>query len=579
MPSLKKYVVLCGVLVAAGAILFISLNKSQAVNPNDAAKQLALMDPGSLHEAVQHSPEATIFFAPDNKKGWVVFGNATYTTNDAGASWKKLAVTSRELQYDEKKQLWAMDRQKNEVSYELVKAGGSSDWQSAPLVWNEKYEVDSPKVLAELPILLHDDNSSNAWSLDQGKTWSSQPKAVTNGLVKFEKRGNTINVVSDSGRNYVSEDDGETWSASGCQDQRCPAYRTLYTTPTKSYAWDENELLTSTDGGKTWQSVKPADYPTDVNTLWFVNDKTGFLGSDNGFFSTTDGGRHWKFEKSIPYRIYRIVPVDNQQAWALGGTKVFRTVDGGKTWNPANLPKEIDGQKTLVDIKFAGKAAWLAGEGVVLKSLDQGATWQIVWQYDGEFAPPVMEKIFINKDPRQVWMVGKSEGVLRTSDDGATWEKIDMTDDRLLTDVFASDDNQTVYIVGDYNSFYKSTDGGKHWKLRQLSDHFDFDGKRLTSDGRLFDDKEFASQIPTTGNINAVSQSFDKKAMLAVGDEGNAFVLNATSDKWKKLEGMANSTLIASYLSQDGTQMWIVSQDGNVYRSMDSGNSFKAQHL
>lgn len=71
---------------------------------------------------------------------------------------------------------------------------------------------------------------------------------------------------------------------------------------------------------------------------------------------------------------------------------------------------------------------------------------------------------------RVAWASGSGSTVLRTTDGGATWQKLNVTDETLdFRDVDAID-AQTAYILsignGPTSRIYKTTDAGKSWKLQ-----------------------------------------------------------------------------------------------------------------
>jgi photosystem II stability/assembly factor-like uncharacterized protein len=71
---------------------------------------------------------------------------------------------------------------------------------------------------------------------------------------------------------------------------------------------------------------------------------------------------------------------------------------------------------------------------------------------------------------RVAWASGSNSTVLRTTDGGATWKKLDVTTDKLdLRDIDAID-ARTAYVLaignGDASRIYKTTDAGATWTLQ-----------------------------------------------------------------------------------------------------------------
>ena len=72
------------------------------------------------------------------------------------------------------------------------------------------------------------------------------------------------------------------------------------------------------------------------------------------------------------------------------------------------------------------------------------------------------------------WASGAGSTVLRTTDGGATWQKLNVTTDALdFRDIDAIDE-ETAYALsignGPASRIYKTTDGGKTWAMQFKSD-------------------------------------------------------------------------------------------------------------
>lgn len=156
-----------------------------------------------------------------------------------------------------------------------------------------------------------------------------------------------------------------------------------------------------------------------------------FLGTSDGHvFTSSDEGGHWQMISRIGTGqddIITHIIVDPRDAnrlyassWTLysGGGGVYRSDDGGHTWNLIGLPHET------------------------VRALAQSST---------------------NPD---LLLAGSLTGVYRSKDDGASWEKItpDNHPDLNRFDSLAFDpkDNNIIY-AGTYHLPWKTEDGGKNW--------------------------------------------------------------------------------------------------------------------
>lgn len=182
---------------------------------------------------------------------------------------------------------------------------------------------------------------------------------------------------------------------------------------------------------QTWKQVGPpggtvislAADPNDINKM--------FLGTADGHvFASTDEGGHWQLISRIGSGQDDVVThiiVDPRDAkrlyastWTLysGGGGVYRSADGGHTWNIIGLAHET------------------------VRALAQSPT-----------------------DPKLL-LAGSLSGVYLSTDEGASWSRItpEKHDDLRNFDSVAFDpkDNNTIY-AGTYHLPWKTSNGGKDW--------------------------------------------------------------------------------------------------------------------
>lgn len=174
-------------------------------------------------------------------------------------------------------------------------------------------------------------------------------------------------------------------------------------------------------------------------------------------------------------------PTDPNVVFAAGSGGIFRSGDGGATWSPANdglsLRPQLSTDVSVVDLEFhRAFPQWvyaaIRADGVV-RSTDGGATWVHV---DGDISNLVSS---IAVDPVNGYRVfaATPAGLYRTGNGGASW--------RLLTrglpaaggphparaEIVTLDPSnpQTVYAVfqpgaGEARLVYKSSTGGSTWR-------------------------------------------------------------------------------------------------------------------
>ena len=166
--------------------------------------------------------------------------------------------------------------------------------------------------------------------------------------------------------------------------------------------------------------------------------------SESGLWSISDGGKTWKRlgEKDavqIQNRPYQILfdPQNAKTYYETGnynGPGVFKTVDGGQTFQPLGDARHVDG--IGVDFTDPDRKTIVIGhhekERSVDKSVDGGKTWQKIGDKLPEhtnFSSDVIVfdgKTFVVNAAGWLQENGKQLpfGIYRTEDAGATWKKV-----------------------------------------------------------------------------------------------------------------------------------------------------------
>ena len=311
----------------------------------------------------------------------------------------------------------------------------------------------------------------------------------------------------------------------------------------------------TTDGGLNWRPVfdKQKDASpsigaiavseSDPNVIYVGTGEACIRGNivgGNGVYKSIDAGKTWKFV-GLPdtHAIGRLIvnPKNPDIAFvaAMGHPfgdneerGVFRTRDGGKTWEKV-LYK--DAKTGAIDITFDPSnsnilfaALWQAkrtpwgldsggpGSGLY-RSGDGGTTWK---QVKGHGLPEtVLGRIGVTvsgANPNRVWAVVEAEkgGIYRSDDGGENWQLL--TDDHRFrqrawyySHIFADPKSaDTVYILN--TGVYRSNDGGKTFGALRVP-HGDNHGLWIdpTNPKRLINGNDGGATISTDGAQNWTS--------------------------------------------------------------------------
>jgi photosystem II stability/assembly factor-like uncharacterized protein len=192
---------------------------------------------------------------------------------------------------------------------------------------------------------------------------------------------------------------------------------------------------------------------TDKNlrAIYFVDSMTGWAAGDAGaVYRTTDGGRNWKpLLSGAAANINFIHFADWNHGWMLGesggkmgedsesGNILLITTNGGRTWTRKPLPN-------VTSLYFNDlKTGWAVGRNsTLLKTTDGGLEWSKVESIDKLIGMPIESSNYNFgfsdvhfTDAEHGWVIGnfygraRSDigGIFMTSDGGATWRRVPVT--------------------------------------------------------------------------------------------------------------------------------------------------------
>ena len=314
----------------------------------------------------------------------------------------------------------------------------------------------------------------------------------------------------------------------------------------------------TTDGGVTWRPASDRFFKSSSVGAIAVSESNpdvvyvgmgetqlrGNIIQGDGVYKTTDGGRTWThvgLEKTRAIGRVRVHPSNPDIVYvaALGDPYastpdrgVFKSTDGGQTWNRVLFRDEKTGAVDLVvdpkspDTLYAGlwevfrtphsMSSGGPGSGL-FKTTDGGKTWTELTKNPG-LPKPLWGKIGVSvsgADSNRIYaLIEAQDGGLYLSDDaGASWKLAN--DNRNIrqrafyyTRVYADPQSKdTVYILN--VSFYRSTDAGK--TLRNIAvPHGDNHDLWIAPNDpqRMVQSNDGGANVTTNGGQNWTEQDF-----------------------------------------------------------------------
>jgi len=202
----------------------------------------------------------------------------------------------------------------------------------------------------------------------------------------------------------VTTDGGQSWTTWSQQifypdgQLATTVDRIRLVTPTEAWGIEEyapgqdppvrGEALRHTrDAGRNWERMpipKLGLAALSVMDFGFFSPQVGWVMLGSGHvFRTRDGGQTWERCGQLYKLLRQVLFVDPETGWALESRypyppQIYRTTDGGQTWALATLPP-LPRDTQLSQVFFLdATTGWVAGwSGTILHTTDGGQTWQL----------------------------------------------------------------------------------------------------------------------------------------------------------------------------------------------------------
>ena len=222
---------------------------------------------------------------------------------------------------------------------------------------------------------------------------------------------------------------------------------------------ERGTILRSTDQARTWQAAAVTAAATLTGVSFAAGTPHGWaVGHDALILTTTDAGLTWQKEwqgENLSDSFLDVLALDSRHVIAVGAYGLFlSTGDGGKTWVRRKILDEDFHLNRLT--RGPGGDLYLAGEhGTLLRSPDQGLTWQrIDSPYDGSFYG------ILPLDARTLVAHGLRGRIYRSTDNGGTWILVP-NDLRVLIATALRLPGDTLLFAGQSRAWFLSRDGGR----------------------------------------------------------------------------------------------------------------------
>ena len=218
--------------------------------------------------------------------------------------------------------------------------------------------------------------------------------------------------------------------------------------------------------------------------VFFLNPNLGWAADGGGskVYKTVDGGLNWTQQFATDREYYRNIEFLNENIGFIGTLTAhfYKTTDGGTNWAPVpNLPNAVQaicGLDAVGTQTIYGCGAFF-GPAYIIKSVDSGVTWQYIDMT--AYAETLVEVLFVDENTGFASGGDPNGGIiLKTTDGGSTWTQIYNTNipgeyvwklQRLFSNtqvMFGSVET----IAPRNGKLIKSVDGGISWISKEVPD-------------------------------------------------------------------------------------------------------------
>lgn len=116
------------------------------------------------------------------------------------------------------------------------------------------------------------------------------------------------------------------------------------------------KMLRTTDGGASWDTLSLV---TDLTRLFFISPTSGWAIAGTKIYKTGDGGQSWQIQlEGGNAKIRDLLFTDSQLGYALAGNTILVSTDGGNSWRPDYTG---EAQDVFYSITSAGDGVLLVG--------------------------------------------------------------------------------------------------------------------------------------------------------------------------------------------------------------------------
>lgn len=280
-------------------------------------------------------------------------------------------------------------------------------------------------------------------------------KTLLNGLAAAGKR---IIAVGQRGHIVCSDDDGQTW-----WQAKVPVASDLVAVsfPSPQRGWavgHDGVVLHSADGGATWtKQIDGRSAGRIMVTHYKDLAEKGLLGTPDEAAKIVNEAEH-AAAQGADNPFLDVWFADDNTGFVVGAFNlIFRTADGGKTWEPWSYRTDNPNRLHLYSIRIIGADLYVTGEQGLVMKLDAaaGRFRALETPYKGTYFGVIGSN-------DAVLVFGLRGNAYRSTDGGSSWHKANTGVQEGLTGAAVAGDGKLV-LVSQSGRVLVSSDGGANF--------------------------------------------------------------------------------------------------------------------
>jgi photosystem II stability/assembly factor-like uncharacterized protein len=290
-------------------------------------------------------------------------------------------------------------------------------------------------------------------STDNGITWIASVNNLPGGDIGSIITSNENFLISTYGSGIFKSIDGEEWSGinNGISEVNFNGLARIRKSIIGA-TWGLG-VLKFDDEFKRWEEMNEGLTSHKTGALLQSSDYTLYLSAIDGLYKRGIYDIEWKRITSLDRRYWYIYIDHYDRIFAHNQFNVYVSSDHGDTWN------SILNGMSLSAVSVSPKGYLFVSAlnpPRLYRSTNDGVTWNIVHQNESSFKPPIAGK-------EGVLFIAVASGILKSMDQGTTWQLYPVSFTNKYAQRMYTDNNGKYFIATQDQGLYFSDDECKNW--------------------------------------------------------------------------------------------------------------------